>query len=246
MPDPHPANFFGAVLRVATAPAPSVETRSGHPFQFNGTRSSDVFRQMISAAVLLGTVTVTAPALANNVGENPGWQFETSADKVNQAYLEDLRQKKASGYYAAPIYNTFIDHQYNCAVTSTATGNQDTNSTLANTPTASGNSSSATGNANTSTTESGFGTGAINGSSTQSNTGEVESGASGNIRSSASDNTTWQALNSDQMKLAAAADPDGWTNRAATVAQLREIQHCRFALRRSVCQRPRPSARRQS
>lgn len=156
-------------------------------------------RQLIfTAALCLSSATFTIPAAANNVGENVGWQFDTSADKVNKAYLEDLRQKRASGYYAAPIYNTYIDRQYNCSVSSTATGNEGTNTTLANAPSTTGNSASASGNANQNDTAPGYGAGSTSVSGTQTNGGEVESEANGDIQSSVSDTATWQALNSDQ------------------------------------------------
>ena len=51
---------------------------------------------------VLGVVALAgmAPAaFANNVGENYAWQFQTSADKVNQAVIQDMIQKKKSGYY---------------------------------------------------------------------------------------------------------------------------------------------------
>ena len=51
---------------------------------------------LISGVLVLALLSPTA-ALANNVGENVGWQFQTTADKVNKAYLEDLRQKKQNG-----------------------------------------------------------------------------------------------------------------------------------------------------
>jgi len=138
------------------------------------------------------------PVLANNVGENAAWQFQTSADKVNAAAVQDMVQKRKSGYYAAPVtnynYTTHIDRQYNCDVTANATGNQGTNSTVANSPSSAGASSQSTGNAN----ESDVGTyGATQVGSTQTNTGVVGAAAAGNTNSYVN-GAAWQALNSNQ------------------------------------------------
>ncbi|MDD3800048.1 MAG: hypothetical protein PHE36_12815, partial [Novosphingobium sp.] len=102
----------------------------------------------ITTAIVLAAL--PPAAMANNVGENYAWQFQTTADKANQAAILDLIEKKKSGYYSPPIttYITSIDRQYNCTVGATATGNQGTNTNLANSPTTTGPSSSATGNDN--------------------------------------------------------------------------------------------------
>lgn len=137
------------------------------------------------------------PASANGIGENGAWQFDTAADKVNKAFLEELRQKLNSGYFAAPVYNTNIDRQYNCSVTSTATGNSSSSNAVANSPSTSGNSSQSTGNANSGETNSGYGSGSSSTDADQSNSGAVGSHVSGSTSTSVRGNN-WQALNTDQ------------------------------------------------
>lgn len=102
---------------------------------------------------VIAALSIPTAAIANNLGENAGWQFSTTADKVNMAYLEDLRQKNLNGYYAAPVYTTNIARQYNCSIASTATGNQASNSTVGNSPSTTGHSSSATGKAYSTNTQ---------------------------------------------------------------------------------------------
>jgi len=134
-----------------------------------------------------------SPAAAQTVGENIPWQFQTSADKVNQAAVQDMIQKRKSGYYAAPVYTTNIGRQYNCNVAATAQGNEGTNSTVANSPSTSGNNASAIGNSNA--TDVAFRGGRSD--SDQANSGSV--GASVNGATSTRVNG-WasQALNSEQ------------------------------------------------
>lgn len=145
-------------------------------------------------AALFGLLAATgACALANNVGENAAWQFQTSADKANQAAVQDMIQRKKAGSYGAANYttNNYIGKQYNCDVTSTAQGNQGTNSTTANSPGTSGASANSTGNSST----------GIGGTGTVS-TGQANSGAVGSavIGSTTSNVRGWssQALNSNQ------------------------------------------------
>ena len=145
----------------------------------------------------LALVLVPAAALANNVGENTAWQFETTADKANKAFIEDMRQKRQSGYYAAPVYNTYIDRQYNCSVSSLAAGNQSTSTAIGNSPSTTGNSASSVGNSDTSQLTPGYGTAASSITGTQGNSGSVESEVSGNISSSVRGDTS-QALNNTQ------------------------------------------------
>lgn len=145
---------------------------------------------------------------ANNVGENMAWQFQTSADKVNQAFLEDMRKKQNSDFYSAPDYNTNIDKQYNCNVSATAQGNQGTNSNSANSPETNGAQTNSTGNS--SDTDVG-GLGAADAANDQLNNGQVQSQTNGstvtNVRG-----TARQALNSDQSNSGdQAASVDGAT-----------------------------------
>jgi hypothetical protein len=134
-------------------------------------------------------------AAANNVGENQAWQFQTSADKVNQAAILDMIEKKKTGYYAPPVYNTHIDHQYNCNVSSTATGNQGSNTNLANAPSASGPTAGATGNSNSSDVDGWTGNEQAN--SDQDNSGHVGASVDGDVSSGVSGSPD-QALNSEQ------------------------------------------------
>lgn len=153
--------------------------------------------RLVALLACVVTVFPTGSALANNVGENYSWQFETTNDKVNRAYLEDMRQKKQSGYYAAPVYNTYIDRQYNCSVSSSALGNQSSSTAIGNSPTASGHNASSTGNTGTTDVQQGSSPTTSSVSGSQSNTGEVESSASGEIETTVRGDT-YQALNSDQ------------------------------------------------
>jgi len=148
-------------------------------------------RLLLAAALACGAAST---ALANNVGENVAWQFQTSADKVNQAAVQDLMQKRRSGYYAAPVYNTYIDRQYNCDLSANATGNHGTNSTVANSPGTSGANANATGNDNA--TDVGN-TGSSTVGSGQANSGTVGAGIHGGTSSYVSGYAS-QALNSNQ------------------------------------------------
>ena len=151
----------------------------------------------IISGVVVAVLFLPSTVLANNLGENPGWQFQSSADKVNRAYLEDLRQKKQNGAYAAPVYNTYIDRQYNCSVAASAVGNSASSNAVANSPSTSGHSSTSTGNANSTSSESGYGSGSSSNSADQSNSGSVSAGTSGGISTSVRGDNQ-QALNTDQ------------------------------------------------
>jgi hypothetical protein len=144
---------------------------------------------------LLVAIGCGSAATANNVGENFAWQFDTSADKVNKAAIADMIEKKESGYYAPPVYNTYIDRQYNCNVASSATGNEGTNTNLANSPTTTGPDADAMGNDADSEVE---GWGSSNGSTTgQDNSGDIEADVDGNVATNVSGSAD-QALNSEQ------------------------------------------------
>jgi predicted DNA-binding WGR domain protein len=148
--------------------------------------------------IILACALVSAPTHANGLGENYSWQFQTQADRANRAFIEDMRQKRNSGYYAPPVYNTTIERQYNCNVSSTSTGNSGTNSTLAATPSTGGNSGSALGNNSQTAVDQAGLTATANLTEEQNNKGRVETNVRGNVSSNVEDNTTWQALNSDQ------------------------------------------------
>lgn len=143
-------------------------------------------------AVVFAIVTVPN-VLANGAGENAPWQFQTSGDKVNQAVIQDMIQKRNMGYYTAPVYTTNIARQINCNQTASAVGNESSQGAAALSPSNSGATSGATGNANT---NSGGGAGGTS-SSDQGNSGSVGSSVNGNttteVRGSAD-----QALNNQQ------------------------------------------------
>lgn len=93
-------------------------------------------RQMaLAAALTLSLGWIALPAHANGYGEDAPWQFQTSADKANNALVEDLILRKKGGYYDSfhPNYNTTnnnnttIEHQTNCNVSATSAGNSGTN-----------------------------------------------------------------------------------------------------------------------
>jgi hypothetical protein len=137
-------------------------------------------------------------AYANGLGENYGWQFQNGADRANRAFIEDMRQKRNSGFYSAPVYNTTIDRQYNCNVASTATGNTGTNTTQAAMPSTGGNSGNAVGNQSQKYLDLASRAGTTTVADSQLSNGEVQTSVRGNVSSNVSDNTTSQALNSDQ------------------------------------------------
>jgi hypothetical protein len=150
----------------------------------------------VGTCFLVGIASLSAlPAHANNYGESLAWQFQTSADHANQAAILDLIEKRRGGYYAAPIYNTTIAHQVNCAIAPVATGNNGAQSAVANSPAVTGAASASTGNASS---VSGDGDpGAWSSSGQQSNDGAVSSGVVGST-DTAVQGTAWQALNSSQ------------------------------------------------
>ncbi|RYF30712.1 MAG: hypothetical protein EOO38_32135 [Cytophagaceae bacterium] len=150
---------------------------------------------LFAAAGILVLGGAASAAMANNVGENYAWQFQTTADKVNQAAILDMREKKRSGYYSPPTYITNIDRQYNCSVASTATGNSGTNTNLANSPTTSGPSSNAVGNNNETDIDGWRGDSDAN--SDQSNSGSVGSSVRGSVSAEVGGSPN-QALNSTQ------------------------------------------------
>lgn len=150
-------------------------------------------RRAARAGLCLLLVAAGAGASANNVGENSAWQFQTSADKANQAAIQDMVQRKKAGSYGAANYttNTYIGRQYNCDVTATAQGNQGTNTTTANSPGTSGASANSTGNSS-----SGYG-GSGTVSTGQANSGSVGSAVIGSTTSTVQ-GVSSQALNSNQ------------------------------------------------
>ncbi|MCA1196490.1 hypothetical protein K9B35_00775 [Sphingomonas sp. R647] len=136
-------------------------------------------------------------AHAQDVSENRNWQFATPQDLAARTAALDLIMKQRAGVYAAPVYNTTIDRQYNCSVGATATGNHGAQSALANSPSVTGTSANATGNLATSS-GSGDSAGAdVDVDVDQRNGGAVGALASGDT-GAVVNGPAWQALNSDQ------------------------------------------------
>ncbi len=139
-------------------------------------------------AVCLAFAAVPA-ALANGAGESAAWQFQTSADKVNQAAVQDMIQKRNMGYYNAPVYNTYIDRQINCNQSAQATGNDSNQGAAALSPSTSG----ATGTAKANESSSADG----QSNNAQDNSGGVGTNINGDTRANVHGNST-QALNNNQ------------------------------------------------
>ncbi len=154
-------------------------------------------RTVVISAIMAGLVSA-CPAMANGVGENIAWQFETAADLATQIYQEEVRQRRLNGFYSAPIYNTYIDSQYNCAVNSTATGNLSSSNAVANSPSTSGHTSDATGNANSTTEQSGNLASGGSNATEQENEGRISANTDGGISTSVRGDN-FQALNTDQV-----------------------------------------------
>lgn len=104
-----------------------------------------MIRKIVISSLFLLMPPGTA-AYANGLAENFSWQFQTAADKVNKAFLEDMRQKKRSGYYSPPNITNIIDKQFNCNLSSSSIGNVGTNGLANSGPAASGNLATAKGN----------------------------------------------------------------------------------------------------
>ncbi len=144
--------------------------------------------------VVISVISVHA-ALANGAGESAAWQFQSRADKVSQAVVQDMIQKRRTGYYTAPVYTTNIDKQINCNQSSNATGNQSSLGATALSPSSSGAKSDATGNANSNTAPNGAE--GSSSSSDQANSGSVGSSVRGDTTTRVSGSAD-QALNNHQ------------------------------------------------
>lgn len=155
-------------------------------FEFSGR-----CRLRLGAAALLASL-AAGPALAQEVGENRAWQFETPQDLAARAAIADLIAKQRAGIYAAPVYNTTIARQYNCSIAASAVGNSGAQSAVANSPTVTGANSSATGNAGTASGE-----GRTDLGLDQRNNGLIGSTAIGSTGATV-EGPAWQALNSSQ------------------------------------------------
>ena len=174
----------------------------------------------LAAALLFGPM----HAQANGIGENGSFQFETTQDRVNKGAVLDLVERKKGGYYDSfkttnyNTTNTYIDKQFNCAVSASSSGNAGTSSVQANTSspsvTNSGTTSSAT-NANSASngiSQNGFpgvlvasaggnpfgsGTGSLG--NNQSNSGALNSGVTGSSTNAATGAISAGGGSSDQV-----------------------------------------------
>jgi hypothetical protein len=159
-------------------------------------RFSEMPKKLCFAMAVLGS-SIAQPSFANNVGENAAWQFQTPADRAALMYLEEVRQRGINGYYSAPVYNTYIDDQYNCSVNSTATGNDSASNAVANSPSTTGHNTDATGNQNDTTYAAGGPGDGSTDTTTQGNSGAVAAGSSGSMSTSVRGDN-FQALNTRQ------------------------------------------------
>lgn len=153
--------------------------------------------------LLVSGLSVAFPVQANGVGENASWQFMSSTDKANRAFIEEMRQRKKSGAYAPPVYNTVIDRQFNCNVTATSKGNEGVSSAVAASPSTSGNSTQAKANES----QNGFDLfgfpNQLDASGTQSNAGSVLASSTGGVQTKLAGNNSEQVINSSQTNTAA-------------------------------------------
>jgi len=158
-----------------------------------GPRSFRLPARTALAAALCATTAL--PAQANNYAESVAWQFAGPQDLIAQAAARDLLERRRGGVYAAPIYNTQIDRQYNCSISASAIGNNGSQSAIANSPTTSGATSTATGNNSTSTVTGAESDATIGNG--QSNGGAVTSTLNGATTAHVT-GAAWQTLNSSQ------------------------------------------------
>ncbi|WP_182085559.1 hypothetical protein [Aureimonas sp. ME7] len=156
-------------------------------------------------------VSPTWSAWANGYGESAPWQFRTSADRANLSVNLDLIERKRGGYYDSfnpntNVYSTTnIDRQFNCQVSSSATGNASDNGQTArssspDTRNEAGISSGANGNAATNAAglpDSTLNNGQTNSGSQTSGVAGSYAGAGGGVIA-ANGGRTWQALNNQQ------------------------------------------------
>ena len=155
-------------------------------------------KKILLTAVSASLFVMSGTASANGVGENTSWQFQTTAELANRAYLEDLRRKQQSGFYNAPIYYIENQNNFNCSNAANASGNGGSNSATANTPSSTGPTSSAIGSQNTSSVSSMQTPYSTVLNSGQENWGFVGSDVTGDSVASAMGNLTRQALNTYQ------------------------------------------------
>jgi hypothetical protein len=157
-----------------------------------------VVSRKIQIGMAFTLLALSVSAAGNGVGENSSWQFQSTAELANRAYIEDLRRKQQSGFYSSAVTNIENQNNFNCSNAASAAGNGGSNAATANTPASTGPASSAIGSQNTnsaSALELPYST-VLN--SRQENFGFVGSTAAGDSLASASGNLTRQVLNTYQ------------------------------------------------
>lgn len=156
-------------------------------------------RKILCALVIAGA-SGRLPAFANGVGENTAWQFQSTAEMANMAYIEELRRKNQAGAYNAPqyTYNIATQNNFSCSNSASSSGNGGSNAATANTPSATGATGSALGNQTSSTGSAQGLTGDVVLNSGQDNAGPAVASVMGDSYSDASANWSSQVLNTLQ------------------------------------------------
>ncbi len=147
-------------------------------------------------AVLTGIAITCLPnaVRANNYAESSAWQFRSSTDRVNQAAILDLIERRRAGGFAAPAQTTVIERQINCSIVASALGNSESQSAEALTAHASGASATAQGNAGSTASD---GRAAAEVDNTFVNDGPINAAVRGDTAAAVSGSAS-QALNSQQ------------------------------------------------
>lgn len=156
-------------------------------------------RKIVCTLVIVGAMG-RLPALANGVGENAAWQFQSTAEMANLAYIEEIRRKNQSGAYNSPTYtyNIATQNNFSCSNAANSSGNGGTTTASANTPNANGASGSALGNQTTASESAQGLTGDVVLNSGQDNSGPALATVTGDSYADASNNLSRQVLNTIQ------------------------------------------------
>lgn len=167
------------------------------------------------AVLLVSLVASAGGVAANGLGENRSWQFDTSSDKANKAFVIDVIERKKGGFFdgfdnnfiTTNFNTTNIGSQVNCNNAANATGNIADNG-QAGPSTVSNSNPNVVADSNGNLTDNQANSdGASSGSSptfggSQDNTGAVSSSVSGSTIDSGvsgvSNGNTDQALNNTQ------------------------------------------------
>jgi hypothetical protein len=83
------------------------------------------------AVIMIALTASTGGGMANGLGENRSWQFDSSADKANKAFVTDLIERQEGGFFDGFDNNfttnnfntTNVGTQVNCTNAANATGN---------------------------------------------------------------------------------------------------------------------------